>query len=70
VLGRRHLGVVDAAPVGPATALELEVGDYDVAVPDLADMGVIGPHPDTTLPVDIAADANVAGAIDPDGAMS
>jgi hypothetical protein len=70
VLGRRHLGVVDMAPVGPATALELEVGDYDVDVPDLGEMSVIGPHPDTTLPVDIATDANVAGAIDDDGDRS
>ena len=33
-------------------------------------MSVIGPHPDTDLPVDIAAEGNVAGAIDPDGALS
>ncbi len=51
-------------------ALDLEAGDYDVAVPDLAKMGVIGPHPDITLPVDIAAEGNVAGAIGPDGGLS
>jgi transposase len=68
VLGRRHLGVViDVAPAGRATALDLEAGDYDVAVPDLGSMAVIGPHPDTDLPVDIAADANVSGAIEPEG---
>jgi hypothetical protein len=33
-------------------------------------MGVIGPHPDTTLPHDIAADLNVAAAIDSDGGLS
>src|SRR6202050_469492 len=70
VLGRRHLGVVEPVAVAAAAALELEVGDYDVAVPDLGAMSVIGPHPDTTLPVDIAAEGNVAGAIDPDGALS
>jgi len=33
-------------------------------------MGAIGPPPDTTLPADIAAEASVAGAVDPDGASS
>jgi len=70
VLGRRRLGIVEPEVVATAPALDLEVGDYDVAIPDLAAMGVIGPHPDTTLPTDIAADANVAGAIGPDGALS
>jgi len=70
VLGRRRLGIVEPLGVATAPTLDLEVGDYDVAVPDLADMGVIGPHPDTDLPVDIAAEGNVAGAIDPDGVLS
>ncbi len=70
VLGRKRLGIVEPAGAATAMTLDLEVGDYDVAVPDLAAMGVIGPHPDTDLPVDIAAGGNVAGAIDPDGALS
>jgi transposase len=69
VVGRRHLGVVEPVPLGTAPALDLEGGDYDVAVPDLAPMSAIGPHPDTDLPVDIAAEGSVAGSIDPDGAM-
>ena len=70
VLGRRQLGIVEPVVVGSAAALDLEDGDYDVTVPDLAQMGVIGPHPDITLPVDIAAEGNVAGAIGPDGGQS
>jgi hypothetical protein len=57
-LGRRRLQVIDddAGPPGAAMgALDLEAGDYDVAVPDLAAMGAIGPHPDIDPPVDIAA---------------
>jgi transposase len=70
VLGRRRFGVVEPVALGSAMTLDLEEGDYDVALPDLAAMGTIGPHPDTTLPVDIAAEGKVAGAIDPDGAPS
>jgi hypothetical protein len=68
VLGRRRLGIVEPLVVPNTVTLDLEAGDYDVAVPDLADMGVIGPHPDTTLPLDIADD--VAGSLDPDGGIS
>ena len=70
VLGRRQLGVVEPVVVSSAAALDLDDGDYDVAVPDLADMSVIGPHPDTDLPVDIAAEGNVAGALGRDGGQS
>ena len=49
-LGRhgRHLRAVsdaDEARVVPACTLELGEGDYDVADPDLALFGAIGPHP-------------------------
>ena len=70
VFGRRQLGIVEPVVVGSAVALDLEDGDYDVAVPDLTQMGVIGPHPDTDLPVDIAAEGNVAGALGRDGGQS
>lgn len=50
VLGRRRLGVLEeppsARPVATGLLLDLDDGDYDVAVPDLAVMGAIGPHPD------------------------
>ena len=54
--GRRRLHVVDepAAPLGPG-GVDLEVGDYDVAAPDLAVMAAIGPHPDIGPPVDVAS---------------
>jgi transposase len=58
VLGRRRLQVLDDVAIAPqatARALELEDGDYDVAVPDLAAMGAIGPHPDVHPPVDIGS---------------
>jgi hypothetical protein len=70
VLGRRRLGIIEPVVVETALTLDLEFGDYDVAVPDLAAMSVIGPHPDTDLPVDIATEGNVAGAIEGDGALS
>jgi transposase len=71
VLGRRHLGVVEAVAAqssAPASSVDLGTGDYDVATPDLGQMAVIGPHPDTHLPSDIATHGNVVGAIDADGA--
>lgn len=61
VLGRRSLAVVEPAVDSTALALDLAGDDYDVAVPDLAEMAVIGPHPDTTLPLDVAAGGNVVG---------
>ena len=67
VLGRRRLQVLDdAASTSQATArsLELEDGDYDVAVPDLAVMGAIGPHPDIDPPVDIASEGPTADGFD------
>ncbi len=51
VLGRRRPRRFRASLARATVPLGLEIGDYDVAVPDLADMGVIGPHPDTDLPV-------------------
>jgi hypothetical protein len=73
VLGRRRLLVLDdvaMAPQAPACAFELEEGDYDVAVPDLAAMGVIGPHPDIDPPVDIASPVLTADDVDPLGGGS
>jgi transposase len=70
VLGRRRLGVVEDVPVGRSMTLDLGDGDFDVAVPDLADMDAIGPHPDTTLLVDIATEENLEGHLDPDGGVS
>jgi transposase len=57
VLGRHRLQAVTDEPVpGPVgSAIEVGEGDYDVAVPDLAVMEAIGPHPDVDLAVDIAA---------------
>lgn len=72
VLGRRRLEVLDGLPVASqaSTALELEEGDYDVAVPDLAVMGVIGPHPDTDPPVDNASGGHTADDVDLFGGRS
>ena len=62
VLGRRRLGVVEAVPPPtPGPTLDLEPGDYDVAVPDLTAMGAIGPDPDTALPMGVAHEGSVAG---------
>lgn len=59
VLGRRRLVSVDddepAVAVAGGGDIELGEGDYDVATPDLAVFEHLGPHPDTTLPVDIAS---------------
>jgi len=59
VLGRKRLRAIDdeapELPVGVGSEIFLGAGDYDVEVPDLAVMGAIGPHPDTTLAVDIAS---------------
>jgi len=71
VLGRRRLQVLDhVATAAPARALELEPGDYDVATPDLAAMGAIGPHPDIDPPVDIASPGRTADGLDLIGAES
>ena len=64
ILSRKRLALVDE-PVNTVhsvtNGVELEDGDYDVDVPDLAALGRIGPHPDIGGPVDIAADGTPAG---------
>jgi hypothetical protein len=67
LLGRRRLQLLDDAPVAPqipARTLELGDADYDVAVPDLAAMSAIGPHPDVDPPVDIASEDPTAEGSD------
>ncbi len=61
VLGRRRLSALSDASVVAGnvavTMVDLEEGDYDVAVPDLAEMGVIGPAPDLHRPpLDLASE--------------
>jgi hypothetical protein len=74
VLGRRRLGVLGDGPVvaGSASAamVDLEEGDYDVAVPDLAQMAAIGPAPDLQPFGDIAAEGVTADGFDRDGGAS
>ena len=63
MLGQRRLGVVEVGNFNDrgwgssriAGTLDLEDGDYDVAVPDLAVMEVIGPHPDLSDPLSVAS---------------
>lgn len=59
----RHLRPVAEVdqPPGAASGLELGDGDFDVEAPDLAPFGLIGPHPDTDPPVDIASTGLTAG---------
>lgn len=67
LLGRRRLQLLDDATVAPqipARTLELGDADYDVAVPDLAAMSAIGPHPDVDPPVDIASEDPTAEGSD------
>jgi len=66
-LGRRRLHVLHAGAVAVTCSsggVDLEAGDYDVAAPDLAVMGAIGPHPDIGPPVDIGSPAPTAGGGD------
>jgi transposase len=74
VLGRRRLSALAEVPVTMDAAavrlVDLEEGDYDVAVPDLAEMGAIGPHPDLTDPADIASAGNVEDGFDAEGGAS
>jgi len=60
VLGRKRLAAIDNEvpdlPVAVGSQIELEAGDYDVEIPDLALMAAIGPHPDTGLLVDNASE--------------
>jgi len=61
VLGRRRLGVLDTpsrkAPASALRMLDLGDGDYDVAAPDLAVMGAIGPQPELSDPAFVASQA-------------
>jgi transposase len=63
-LGRHRLQVVNDLVAVPATAVlggvDIGTGDYEVAIPDLAVMGAIGPHPDLHPPVDIASRSDTA----------
>jgi transposase len=73
VLGRRRLQVLDDVAIAPqatARVLEIEDGDYDVAVPDLAAMGAIGPHPDVDPVVDIGSEGPTADGFDLFGGRS
>jgi transposase len=79
VLGRRRLRVLEGvgnfadrerASSTTAPALDLEDGDYDVAVPDLAVMGAIGPHPDLSDPVSVASQGITEDGAARDGAES
>jgi hypothetical protein len=58
VLGRKRLRALDDEPcdmpIAVGSGVDLEAGDYDVEVPDLAVMDAIGPHPDISPLVDIA----------------
>ncbi len=63
-LGRhdRHLHpVVDVEARALVVGLDLGEGDYDVEMPDLGELEVIGPHPHLDLGVDNAAELNVEG---------
>jgi transposase len=67
-LGRKHLRVIDVeqAPATPARAgvgLELGAGDYDVEAPDLADLELIGPHPDTGAPSQLGSPGDTAAGV-------
>lgn len=79
VLGRRRLGVLDGVGNSAdrrwpsstiAATLDLEDGDYDVAVPDLAVMGAIGPHPDLSDPASVSSQDIAAGGAEPEGTRS
>ena len=68
----RRLSVLDdaMAPAGAPGGVELGSGDSDVAVPDLAVMGAIGPHPDIDPPVDIASEGPTADGFELPGSGS
>jgi len=66
VLGRKRLHALEdegaALSLAVGHSVELEAGDYNVDVPDLAVMSAIGPHPDITPLVDIASERHVDDA--------
>jgi len=70
-LGRhdRHLRRVVDLNQRAVVGVDLGAGDYDVEVPDLDMFEAIGPHPDVTLGVDHAAQANVEDGFDGCGCL-